>query len=132
MKKHFELFAALETPDEYTIPSRRMVKTLKDCVRLETTYPGKTYGPADISGSLLGLYKRGLLEINLDSQIKSKPASWYVTTKGFQFLLSISDKKINPDESQILSNMYKLQQNLTTLHDSMYKLKLATDKFRKS
>ncbi len=127
MKKHFELYSAQKTPEVFSMPSRRMIRTLKDCLQIEYTYPGKPYGPADVKGSLIGLYKRGLLDIDINFEHKLKPGSWYVTTKGLHFLLNISDKKTAPKESILLSNIYKLKQNVMFLHDSMYNLKLTAD-----
>ena len=127
MKNHFELYSTQKAPELFTTPSRRMIKTLKDCLQIETSYPGKPYGPADISGSFFGLYKRGLLDINTNLKIKLKPGTWYVTTKGLLFLLSISDKQTVPNESILLSNIYKLKQNVMILHNSMYNLKLISD-----
>ena len=94
---------------------------------METTYPGKPYGPADISGSFFGLYKRGLIDINVNSENKLKPGSWYVTIKGLHFLLAVAKKHTAPNESILLSNIYKLKQNIMFLHNSMYNLKLTTD-----
>ena len=127
MKNHFELYSAQKAPELFTTCSRRMIKTLKDCLQIETSYPGKPYGPADITGSFFGLYKRGLLDINTNLEIKLKPGTWYVTTKGLLFLLGISDKQTVPNESILLSNIYKLKQNVMILHNSMYNLKLTSD-----
>ncbi len=127
MKKHFELYSTQKPPEEFSMPSRRMIKTLTDCGQMETNFPGKPYGPADISGSLFGLYKRGLLDINTNPEHKLKPGSWYVTVKGLHFLLSVSNKKTVPAESILLSNMYKLKQNASHLYNLMYNLKLTAD-----
>src|SRR5688572_13774837 len=127
MKKRFELYPAQKPPEAFTMPTRKMIKTLKECLQIETSYPGKPYGPADVSGSFFGLYKRGLLDISIDPENKLKPGSWYVTTKGLHFLLAISDKHTTPNESILLSNIYKLKQNVMLLHNSMYNLKLTTD-----
>ena len=127
MKKHFELYSAQKTPEAFTMPTRKMIKTLRECLEIESAYPGKPYGPEDVRGSFFGLYKRGLLDINIDAQNKLKPGSWYVTTKGLHFLLAISDKRTPPNESILLSNIYNLKQNVMLLHNSMYNLKLTTD-----
>ena len=127
MKNHFELYSTQKAPELFTTCSRRMIKTLKDCLQIETSYPGKPHGPVDIGGSFFGLYKRGLLDINTNLEIKLKPGTWYVTTKGLLFLLSISDKQTVPNESILLSNIYKLKQNVMILHNSMYNLKLTSD-----
>ena len=127
MKKRFELYSTQKPPEVFSMPSRRMIKTLKDCLQLETRYPGKPYGPADISGSFFGLYKRGFLDINTNPENKLKPGSWYVTTKGLHFLLAISEKINLPNESIVLSNIYKLKQNVMLLHNSMYNIKLTAD-----
>ena len=109
MKNHFELYSAQKAPELFTTCSRRLIKTLKDCLQIETSYPGKPYGPADISGSFFGLCKRGLLDINTSLKIKLKPGTWYVTTNGLLFLISISNKQTVPNESILLSNIYKLK-----------------------
>ena len=127
MKKHFELYPTQKPPEVFTMPSRRMIKTLKDCLQMETRFPGRPYGPADIRGSFFGLYKRGLLDININPENKLKPGSWYVTTKGLHFLLAIAEKQTMPNENILLSNMYKLKQNVMLLHNSMYNLKITTD-----
>ena len=85
MKKHFELYPAQKRAEVFTIPSLKMIKTLKDCLQMETNFPARPYGPIDISGSFFGLYKRGLLDVHVNGK---KSGSWYITTKGFHFLLS--------------------------------------------
>ncbi len=85
MKKHFEPYLIQKPSELFTTPSRKMIKTLKDCLQMETNFPGRPYGPIDIGGSFVGLYKRGLLDININAK---KPGSWYITTRGFHFLLS--------------------------------------------
>ena len=127
MKKRFELYSIQKTPEVITMPSRRMIKTLRDCLLMETSHPGKPYGPADVRGSFFGLYKRGLLDININPENKLKPGSWYVTTKGLHFLIAISEKVTAPTENIILSNIYKLKQNVMLLHNAMYNIKLTTD-----
>lgn len=127
MKKRFELYSTQKPPEVFTMPSRRMIKTLKDCLQMETSYPGKPYGPGDIIGSFFGLYKRGLLDVNVNPENKLKPGSWYVTTQGLHFLLAISEKHTVPNENILLSNIYKLKENIMSLHNSMYNLKLTTD-----
>ena len=126
MKKHFELYAMQKTPEVLAMPSRKMIKTLKDCLHFETSYPGKPYGPVDVSGSFFGLYKRGLLDIDTNPEKKLKPGSWYVTTKGLHFLLANSESRKVPGESILLSNIYKLQQNARLLNNSMENIKLAS------
>ena len=88
MKQYFQLYSTQKTPEVFTMPSLRMIKTLKECLQIETSFPCKPYGPADIKGSFFGLYKRGYLDITINSENKSKPGSWYVTRKGLLFLLS--------------------------------------------
>ena len=127
MKNHFELYSAQKAPELFTTCSRRMIKTLKDCPQIETSYPGKPYGPTNISASFFGLYKRGLLDINTNPEIKLKHGTWYVTTKGLLFLISISNKQTMPNESILLSNIYKLKQKVMILHNSMYNLKLTSE-----
>ncbi len=127
MKKHFELYSAQKPPEAFTKPSRRMIRTLRDCLLIESESPGKPYGPADVKGSFSGLYKRGLIDININLVNKLKPGNWYVTTKGLLFLLSISDKQTVPDTSILLSNIYKLKQNVMLLKNSMYNIKLTAD-----
>lgn len=78
MKNHFQLYSTQKAPEFFTTPSRGMIKILKDCRQIETSYPGKPYGRADISGSLFGLYIRGLLDINAKLKIKLKPGTWYI------------------------------------------------------
>ena len=85
MKKRFELYPIQKLPEAFTTPSRKMIKTLKDCLEMEINFPGRPYGPRDISGSFFGLYKRGLLDVYVNAK---SPGSWYITTKGFHFLLS--------------------------------------------
>ncbi len=123
MKKHFELYSIQKTPEVLVMPSRRMIKTLKECLNFETSYPGKPYGPVDISGSFFGLYKRGLLDIDTNPEKKLKPGSWYVTTKGLHFLLANSEKRSAPNENILLSNIYKLKHNVRLLNNSMGKHK---------
>ena len=87
MKKHFELYSIQKHPEVFSMPSRKMIKTLKECLKMEINYPGRPYGPGDINGSFSGLYKRGLLDVHVNGK---KPGSWYITTKGFHLLLSFT------------------------------------------
>ena len=89
MKQYFQLYS-IEKAEVFSIPSLRMIKTLQECLQIETSFPRKPYGPADIKGSFFGLYKRGYLDVHVNSKNKSKPTSWYVTRKGLLFLLSNS------------------------------------------
>ena len=89
MKRHFELYPIQNPSQVFAMPSRKMIKTLKACLQLEIGFPGRPYGSADISGSFFGLYNRGLLDINANHEKNLKPGSWYVTTRGLHFLLSI-------------------------------------------
>ena len=92
MKQYFQLYSTQKTPEVFTMPSLRMIKTLKRCLEIETSFPGKPYGPVDIKGSFFALYKRGYLDININTKNKSTAGSWYVTIKGLLFLLSDSTK----------------------------------------
>src|SRR6185436_13822575 len=106
MKRHFELYPISPSP-VFAMPSRKMIQTLKACLHLETTYEGRPYGPADITGSFSGLYKRGFLDIKIDAENKSKLSSWYVTTKGLHFLLDISNKTAVLNANILLTDIYK-------------------------
>src|SRR5215212_9623689 len=92
MKRHFELYPVQTSSQVFAMPSRKMIQTLKACLQFEIANEGRPYGPADIKGSFFGLYKRGLLGINIKAQNKLRPSSWYVTTKGLLFLVSLSAK----------------------------------------
>jgi hypothetical protein len=127
MKKHFELYPLQKPSEIFSMPSKRMIQTLKKCLQIESAFPGKPYGPADVRGSFIGLYKRGLLDININPEYKLKPGSWYVTTKGLHFLLKISDNRTIPTDTVLLSNIYKFKQSAMYLHNSMYNLKLISD-----
>ena len=92
MKKHFELFSvdcadvSLRTSLK---PTPAMVKTLMKCFKLEIDYPGKPYGPRDISGSFSGLYNRGLVDIKkINTKKNNSATSWFITNEGLHYLLS--------------------------------------------
>lgn len=128
MKRKFELYSAQKILTEaIAAPSEKMIKTLKDCLQMEISYPGKPYGPADIGGSFFGLYKRGFLDIHINSENRLRPGNWYVTTDGLHFLLSLPDKQATPGDNVLFKNMDKLKQNVINLHKSMYNLKLTSE-----
>lgn len=96
MKKYFELFSVnnLEMPTISKL-TPGMLKTLMKCLELEIYHPGKPYGPRDIKGSFSGLYNRGLLDIRINNKKCNRATSWFVTSEGLHFLLSLYYKKIS-------------------------------------
>ena len=107
MKQYFELYSTQKSVEAFSRPSLRMTKTLKECLQMETSFPGKPYGPADFKNSFSGLYRRGYLDVNINFKNKSKPGSWYVTIKGLLFLLSDSIEHTVEYESILLNDMHK-------------------------
>jgi hypothetical protein len=98
MKKYFELFSVdnleMSLPAN-SKPTPTMVKTLMKCLELEIYHPGKPYGPRDIKGSFSGLYNRGLVDIKINNKKRNPTTSWFVTSEGLHFLLSLRYKKIS-------------------------------------
>ena len=112
MKQYFELYSTQKASEVFTMPSQRMIKTLRECLQIETDFPGKPYGPADVGGSFFALYKRGYLDMTLNPKDKYKPNTWFVTTKGLLFLLSDSEKKSVLHGSMLLKTIYKLREKV--------------------
>ena len=83
MKKEVLLYAVPLSLSKLA-PTAVMIVTLKKCVEMERNFPGRPYGPADIAGSFIGLYNRGLLDIKTELNTQS----WFVTHSGFLYLLS--------------------------------------------
>ena len=78
MKQYFQLYSTQKTPEVFTMPSLRMIKTLKRCLEIETSFPGKPYGPVDIRGSFFALYKRGYLDININTKNKVRIFNFFI------------------------------------------------------
>lgn len=125
-KKHFEIYTIPKPAEVFTTPSPKMIKTLKKCYQMELEYPGKPYGPADFKESFLGLYKRGFLDFHPNEKNKSKPGSWYITTKGLQFLITIANKPGIIKDVLLLNNINNLRQNLSILRKSIHNLKVTS------
>lgn len=123
MKQRFELYPTEHALDEAVSP--KMIKTLKKCYQLETAYPGKPYGPKDIKESFNGLYKRGLLDIDLSNK-KLKTGRWYITKKGLHFLVHVSTKRLSVNDPLLFDNINKLKDNLAELQNSMNILKVTS------
>lgn len=123
MKKQFELYTTEPPLDIYASP--RMIDTLKKCYQMELAFPGKPYGPKDFEGSFSGLYKRGLLDVDMSNK-SLKTGRWYITTKGLQFLVLIATKRISIKDPFLINNINRLQQNLEQLQNSIYNLKVTS------
>ncbi len=128
MNEPFELYPAAQILEVGVSP--KMVETLKKCYQMELAFPGKPYGPKDFNESFLGLYKRGLLEVDT-SNTKLKSASWYITTKGLKFLLSLSAKRLPIKDPGLANNINNLQHSLKQLKSSIYNLKLTSGRIDK-
>jgi hypothetical protein len=123
MKEQFELYSAEQPVDMYVSPG--MIRTLKECYQMELDFPGKPYGPKDFKGSFSGLYRRGLLDIDMTNK-KLRTGKWYITTKGLQFLVLISTKRIPAKDPILINNITRLQLNLEKLQNSIYNLKVTS------
>lgn len=128
MHQQFDLYPAEDTSAVYATP--RMIETLKKCYQIELAFPGKPYGPKDFKESFSGLYKRGLLDIDMSNK-KLKTGRWYITTKGLQFLISISTKRLRVNDPFLVNNINRLQHNLKELQNSIYKLKITSGRVPK-
>ncbi|MEO6330835.1 MAG: hypothetical protein ABIO55_18010 [Ginsengibacter sp.] len=128
MKKEFELYNTKEPLDVYASP--KMIEALKKCYQMELAFPGRPYGPKDFKESLSGLYKRGLLDIDMTNK-KLKTGRWYITTKGLQFLVYISTKRLRVNDPLFVNNIRTLQHNLEELQNSIYKLQMTSGRVPK-
>ncbi|MEO6456281.1 MAG: hypothetical protein ABIN97_19545 [Ginsengibacter sp.] len=128
MQSHFELYPT-EQPLEIDA-SPTMIETLKKCYQMELAFPGKPYGPKDFKGSFSGLYKRGLLDIDISNK-KLSSGRWHITTKGLQFLVLISTKRLPARDPFLINNINKLQQNFEKLQNSIYNLKVTSGRIAK-
>jgi hypothetical protein len=68
-------------------PTLSMLETLKMCAKLENDFPGRPYGPLDIHRTFNGLYNRGMLDMR-EVKRQKDGFTWFVTSEGFQYLLS--------------------------------------------
>ena len=128
MHKQFDLYPTEGPLDIYATP--KMIETLKKCYQMELAFPGKPYGPKDLKESFSGLYRRGLVDIDISNK-KLKTGKWYITTRGLQFLVSVSTKRIQVNDPFLINNINRLKHNLKELQNSIYNLKVTSGRIDK-